>query len=161
MAELRMSLEKVGFADVRTYIQSGNILFSSDEIDSLGLAQKIEKHIEETYSCIVPTLVLNQPSLQAIVDNAPSGWGSDPKWKYNSLFLLPPYDREKVIASIGILKPDIETITPGEGVLYQSMSIELFGRTTTGKLAGVPIYQRMTIRNWNTTRKLAELLRSR
>jgi len=41
----------------------------------------------------------------------------------------------------------------------EAMSLSLFGRTTAGKLASRPIYKRMTIRNYNTATKLAELLK--
>jgi uncharacterized protein (DUF1697 family) len=72
--------------------------------------------------------------------------------------MLKPYDMQQVVADIGDLKPDIEMLIAGEGVLYQSMSLALFGRTTTGKLATKPIYKRMTVRNYNTSMKLLTLL---
>lgn len=59
---------------------------------------------------------------------------------------------------VGELKPDIETIEPGNGVLYQSMSLKMFGRTTTGKLVSNPIYKKITVRNYNTVTKLFSLL---
>ena len=72
--------------------------------------------------------------------------------------MLKPYDMDEAAAAIGELKPDIETIEPGNGVLYQSMSLKIFGRTTTGKLASNPIYKRITVRNNNTVIKLLSLL---
>ena len=158
MADIKESLEHEGFRDIRTYIQSGNILFESDEKDPSLLATKIEEHILSTYGHTVPAVVLDDEQMKQIVNDAPDGWGEDVAWKYNTLFLIPPYDMDEATASIGTLKPDIEVLIPGAGVLYQAMDRRLFGRTTTGKLASLPAYKKMTIRNWNTTRKLLELL---
>ncbi len=72
--------------------------------------------------------------------------------------MIKPFNMDEVIAAIGQLKPGIEMIEPGDGVLYQSMSRALFGRTTTGKLASNPIYKRMTVRNYNTSMKLLGLM---
>lgn len=158
MFDIKASLEKEGLYNIRTYIQSGNILFESNEKDTLIIAKKMEAHILLEYGHTVPVVVLNAPAMRKIVRDAPKGWGEGKEWKYNTLFLIPPYDRDEIIKSIGSLKPDIETLVPGDGVLYQSMSIKLFGKTTTGRLASMPVYQKVTIRNWNTTKKLVELL---
>jgi uncharacterized protein (DUF1697 family) len=72
--------------------------------------------------------------------------------------MIGSHDMTDVVQAIGSLKPDIEAMAPGQGVLYQSMSRELFGRTTTGKLVSSPIYKQMTIRNYNTVTKLLTLL---
>lgn len=158
MADLKSALETDGFTDVKTFIQSGNVLFTSRSKDTLALAKKIENLISDKFNMDVPTLVLSAEQYDRIVKSAPKHFGQNPEWKHNVLFLIPPFDMDQVVAGIGVLKPDIESLVRGEGVLYQSMSIKLFGRTTTGKLAASPVYQQMTIRNWNTTQKLAALL---
>lgn len=158
MAELKVSLEKAGFNNVRTYIQTGNILFDSVKANKIILTQKIEAVIEQSFGLKVRVLVIDHMSYKRMIIAVPKNWGEDRDWKYNLLFLIPPFNMKEVVATIGELKPDAETLTVGEGVLYQSLSIKLFGRTTTGKLASSPIYQQMTIRNWNTARKLLVIL---
>lgn len=158
MADLRECLSGAGFSNVCTYIQSGNVIFESDERDSKALARAIEQAIDASFKCTVGTVVIAKPTWRTLVSNAPSDWGVDKSWKHNILVLLDPSEITEAIAAIGALKPDIETLVPGDGVLYQSMSLEKFGRTTTGKLASNPIYQRMTVRNYNTAVKLAALL---
>jgi uncharacterized protein (DUF1697 family) len=114
--------------------------------------------IEKCFAAKILVVILSQVQLRRIIDNVPVGWMQDAGWKYNYLFLKKPYDMHDVVAAVGELKPDIEAMTPGEGVLYQSMSRQLFGRTTTGKLASKPVYQLMTIRNHNTVTKLLGLM---
>jgi uncharacterized protein (DUF1697 family) len=108
----------------------------------------------------VEVVVFSQSEWRQIIAAAPSSWGADKTWKHNLLVLLPPYNMAEAVTAVGALKPDIEAMRAGDGVLYQSMSQALFGRTTTGKLASNPLYKRLTIRNYNTATKLLALLDS-
>lgn len=158
MAELKSAVESRGFTDVSTYINSGNILFSTDEVDKLKLAKAIAKTIDKTFGLDIKTVVFSADDMQTIVSQMPKDWGDNSEWKYNTLFLIPSYDIDEIITEIGELKPEIEILEQGEGVLYQGVEFKMFGRTRTGKLAGMRCYQQMTIRNYNTTMKLAALL---
>lgn len=158
MSDLKVCLENIGLENVRTYIQSGNVLFESESRDPRVLEKNIETAIEETFGFPVPTVVLSADELKSILDQTPKGWNEDPEWKYNYIFLKSPYDEKEVIDGIGVLKPDIEALTLGKGIIYQSMLFSMYGRTTTGKLASRPVYQLMTIRNHNTVSKLVGLL---
>ena len=157
MSDLRQCLTEAGLKDVRTYIQSGNVVFNAS-LTSTELVNIIERAIMEQFGFEVPTAVFAERQWHKIIQAAPPDWGKDPNWKHNLLILLTPYNMDDVMATVGELKPDIESMVPGEGVIYQSMSRKLFGRTTTGKLASNPIYKRMTIRNYNTSVKLLSLL---
>jgi uncharacterized protein (DUF1697 family) len=158
MIELKACLERAGLCDVLTYINSGNVIFSSQQDDVQKLSMLIENAIKDTFGFSISVVVLSKTQLETIVTSMPEGWVEDKEWKYNYIFLKPPYNMDEVIKAIGVLKPDIETLTPGDGVLYQSMSLKLFGRTTTGKLASSPVYKIMTIRNHNTVTKLYALI---
>jgi uncharacterized protein (DUF1697 family) len=158
MADLKVCLEKAGFQDVKTYIQSGNVLLKSNGTNTAQLAQSIESAIEKQWHIPVGVAVRSEEQWQGIIQAAPQRWGKDTSFKHNLLVMLEPYDIDDALAAIGELKPKIESVTAGDGVLYQSLSWELFGRTTSGKLAGKPIYKRMTVRNYNTSIKLLALL---
>jgi uncharacterized protein (DUF1697 family) len=158
MADLRACLEAMGLSNVRTYINSGNVVFESAERDTSKLQDDIERAITKQFGFRVPVVVLSQPQLQAVIDSVPKNWEVKADWKYNLIFLMPPYDMAEVLAGVGELKPDIEEIVPGKDVLYQSMSRQLFGRTTTGKLASRPVYQQMTVRTTGTVRKLLAMM---
>jgi uncharacterized protein (DUF1697 family) len=157
MPALREALTKAGFENVRTYIQSGNILFTSASTDREQLTRAIHKCIKSTFGLDVAVVLFTKEEWRRIIRNAPDWWGADIEWKHNLLILLPPTSAAETIDAIGRLKPDIEAVLPGEGVVYQSMSFKLFGRTTTGKLASNHIYKMLTIRNYNTATKLLAL----
>ncbi len=158
MSDLKNTLELEDFTGVRTYIQSGNVVFKSPDNDKQILGERIQKCIARHFKAPVRAAVFSKSEWQKIVDDAPKWWGRDTTWKHNILVMLHPYDTEQAAEAIGELKPGIELLSPGLGVLYQSVSISKFGRSTTGKLASNPIYKQMTIRNYNTATKLLTLL---
>lgn len=158
MADLRTALEADGFKDVRTYIASGNVIFRAGRPDA---AARVARVIKDNFKLDVEVVVFTAKQWRAVVDNAPSWWGDDEKFRHYLLILLDRRESKKVIDAIGELKPDIELIETGPGVLYQSVEIASIGKATSGsKLASNAAYKRMTIRNYNTAVKLAKLLSS-
>ena len=158
MSDLKSELSDAGFEAVSSYINSGNIIFSSPNRDTDRLAREIETIIAKKFRLNVDVIVLSKSDWLAIIKNAPGWWGHDTTRKHNLIVLLKPYNMLEVLAAIGELKPGIESAEAGNGVIYQSLSLQDFGKTTTGKLAANPIYKRMTIRNFNTATKLLHLL---
>lgn len=158
MSHLKDIVASLGYANVRTYINSGNVLFETGKTSELALAHDIEKAITKSHSLDVRVVVKSEASYRKIIKGVPANWGEKQGWKYNLLFLIPPYDSAVVMADIGELKPDIELVVPGEGVIYQALLFEKFGRTSSGKLASRASYKQMTVRNWNTSQKLLHIL---
>src|SRR5579863_5669733 len=71
MAELKTLYEDLGFKNVTTYIQSGNVVFLTDEKDIPSLADKIEKSIHKKYGFRVPIITRTVKEIQALVDGNP------------------------------------------------------------------------------------------
>jgi uncharacterized protein (DUF1697 family) len=69
MSELKALYENMGFKNISTYIQSGNVIFESDTID--GLSEKISKKIKETFQLNIPVILRNQKELQNILERNP------------------------------------------------------------------------------------------
>lgn len=157
MATLKESFEHLAYDNVRSYINSGNIMFETASRPTLALASEIEKTIEESFSLTVRVVVIAESEYRTMIANVPSGWGKKADWKYNLLFLIPPYDTKSIVEDIGELKPDIEIMKVGEGVIYQALLFSSYGKTTTGKLAARASYKQMTVRNWNTAQRLLAL----
>ena len=97
MPELKTALGEKGFADVKTYLNSGNVIFSDDETDAVKLAEKIRKIIFETFNLEIPVFVISQDELKVLLSRAPSWWGSDSKDIYDNLiFAIAPHSIETV-----------------------------------------------------------------
>ncbi len=71
MADLKKLLKETRLKDIVTYIQSGNIIFKSEEIKTDVLENKIREVIKNHYGFDVPVLVLTKESIVHIVENTP------------------------------------------------------------------------------------------
>lgn len=79
------------FEEVKTYLNSGNIIFSSDEDDTKKLANQIERMIKRWFDLDIPVFVISKEALMKNLQNAPKWWGTDNKEVYNNLiFIMPP-----------------------------------------------------------------------
>ena len=158
MSEVRDCLESRGMQNVSTYINSGNIIFSSKINDAYKLRLCIEEALGQVFGLEITVVVIEASRYIHAIQQAPSWWGRDHDWKHNAIFIIEPQTTAEVLGAIGDLRPNIEAVQAGDGVIFQSLEFSKFGQTTTGKIAGSPIYKYLTIRNYNTTRKLALLL---
>ena len=158
MIDLKLCLEDVGFKDVHTYIQSGNVLFSAAGSDQVKLTKEIEDALSKTFTYESRVVVRSRKQMKDIVTHAPKGFGSDPAtYRYDVIFLKEPLSAAKAMKSVAT-KEGVDQAFAGKGVLYFS---RLSSRATQSKLARIitlPMYQSMTIRNWNTTTKLLSML---
>lgn len=76
MEELRLTFQKLGFENITTYIQSGNVVFTSAETATLQLAAKIAESIKTDFGFEVPVMVLSCEELKAIIGNNPLNDGT-------------------------------------------------------------------------------------
>jgi uncharacterized protein (DUF1697 family) len=156
MAALRACFEELGFSDVATYIQSGNVLFRTGG-KRAELTARIEGALAEAFSYQASVLLRSKKQMQAIVAGAPKGFGAAPEeYRYDVLFLKKPLTAATAMKTVPT-RPGVDQVHPGTGVLYFSRLINEASRSQLSKLVSLPIYQRMTIRNWRTTTKLLEM----
>ncbi|MCW8965659.1 MAG: DUF1697 domain-containing protein [Candidatus Pacearchaeota archaeon] len=155
--ELRQLFLDLGFENIRTHIQSGNILFRSNKKSSKILAKNIEEELSARFSYAARAVVLSYDQYKSAVESAPGNWGKDNKQKHNALFLLGNSIPTKVSTELPSQKPGIEAIALGENVIFWSVSKEHLTKTSYMKLAKLQVYQEVTIRNHNTVLKLLQL----
>ncbi len=160
MAKLKVFLEELGCANVTTYIQSGNVVLQSKRSAKM-LAQEIEKHLPKKFkldSSIIKILVLTTNQLQHVIDKKPKGFGDQPN-KYHSdvVFMIDV----SVTEAMRVFSPreGVDEVWSGEGVIYSQRLSAQRTKSRLSKIVGTPAYQSMTIRNWNTTTKLLEMMK--
>jgi len=158
MSSLKKSFETLGFTDVVTYINSGNIIFKSKETDARKLESKIEKMLAKEYQLESKVVLRSLAEMAQLVQSLPRNWGGDSNWRYNVIFLRHTIDSEEILAEIEV-KKDIEEVVYRPGTLLWSAEVSALTRTNMLKLSSRKMYQDMTIRNLNTTRKLHELMK--
>lgn len=157
MSELKQSLKQLAFSEVRTYLNSGNVIFSSEETDTLTLAEEIEALIARQFGLEIPVFVITLEALKDILNHAPDWWGTDNKEIYDNLiFILPPATFSEVYAEIGEPNQELEQIREYQGAVFWSFSRKDYQKTNWwSETAKADISRRLTIRTANTVRKAA------
>ncbi len=157
MADLRAAFEEHGYTAVRTYIQSGNVLFES-AAPPASLEADVEALVERRFGIPIIVVVRSHAQLRAIVRRAPDGFGAAPDtYHSDALFLKPPLTARSAMRIVE-LRDGVDQAWPGTGVLYFARLSAQRTRSKLSKVASTPEYQLMTIRSWTTTTKLLALL---
>ena len=157
MADLRACLEADGFGDVRTYIQSGNVVFTASG-SSATLTARLERTLSAGFGYEATVAVRSARQLRAIVDAAPKGFGVDrERYRSDVLFLMPPLTPARAIADVPT-REDVDRAWTGPGVLYFERLDARAAQSRLSKIVLLPIYRSLTIRNWATTCRLLEML---
>lgn len=161
MKELKELFEKNEFQDVITYINSGNIILSTEDSDIDFLKRKCEALILEKFRLDIPVMIISAADLFAALSNAPDWWDLDQEAKHNAMFVIPPTTVAEVFKEVGEIKPEYEKVGHFGRVIFWSASIKKFSRTRWSKVVGSSVYSSITIRNANTVKKLVELCYTR
>jgi Uncharacterized protein conserved in bacteria len=157
MAELKNMFEKLGFFDVSSYINSGNIIFSSNDIDEEELIRKCRSEIAKQFKLDISVTVISAKDLSEALENAPAWWDSDPQSKHNAIFVIPPAVAEDIIENVGAAKTEYEQVGVYGQVIFWSAPIATFSKTRWSKVVSSDAYGSITIRNANTAKKLLQL----
>ena len=160
MADLKAALEALPAAEVKTYLNSGNAAFSSEETDVPALTQALGDLLRTRCGLSVPVLVLPQADLASALDQAPDWWGSEDKEIYDNLiFLIPPVTLAQVHDGLGDPKDGLEWAQDHqEAMIFWSFRRKDYQKTNWWpRTASVPVGQQLTIRTAGTVRKLAVL----
>lgn len=158
MTALKTCFEELGLQDVHTYIQSGNVLFSAAGSDQAKLTKQIEEALSSMFNYESRVVVRSLKQMKAVVAGAPKGFGSDPAtYRYDAIFLKEPLTAAQAMKSVRT-KEGVDQAFAGKGVLYFSRLISKATQSQLTRIIGMPIYQSMTIRNWNTTTKLLNMM---
>lgn len=156
MAELRRCYEALGFTGVSTYINSGNVIFEAPAADVAKLVARCETAMEQQFGFRIICSIITAAELLQALAQAPDWWNKGDA-KHNAIFVIAPKTVEAVMAEVGHPKPDYEQVAACQPIIFWSAPLETYGRTRYSKIVGSKAYGWVTIRNANTTTKLAEL----
>ena len=156
MERLRAGFEALGFAHVKTYVQSGNVIFETDEPPA-GLAAKIEGKILDEFGFEVPVLTKSAKELKDIV-------------KRNPFVKDDQIDQAKLHVTFLSSDPPRNALESLQPLAVGAEQVRLAGRAVylfcpngygTTKLTNTALEKKLscraTTRNWATTNKLLEM----
>lgn len=156
MADLKTCFEDAGLQNVTTYINSGNVIFESGMTNIAELITHCEQAIEKQFGFHVICSVIAAETLADALRHAPAWWNKG-EAKHNAIFVIAPRRAKDIAQEIGGANPEYEKVAVHEPVIFWSAPVETFSRTRYSKIVSSKAYQFVTIRNANTTLKLAEL----
>src|SRR5262245_3256016 len=161
MAPLRALLEDLGFSNVSTYIASGNVMLGA-QLRTDGAKDRIEDALPKRFkldAALIKVLILTPEQLEAIVSNRPKGFGDEPgKYHSDAVFLM-GLDAAETMAVFDP-REGVDAVWPGDGVIYSRRLSAQRTKSRLNKALSSPAYRSMTIRSWQTTLTLLELLRA-
>ena len=162
MADLRALMADLGHTDVATYIQSGNAVFTSDETDTIKLADELQQAIADRLSVDCGVVVITRDELQQVIDDNPFPAEDNPK-ALHAVFRqaeLTDAERAKVAEAQGRAQAkgcDDEAVIVGRTMFLHTPNG--LGRSElSAQLSRTAASKTGTARNWATVHKLRTML---
>jgi uncharacterized protein (DUF1697 family) len=161
MSDLKASLERYGFDNVKTYIQSGNVVLESAKGNLASVSARLKRCISEDFP-EVDTLVVVKTGeqLKRIVRLAPREWTTRDDLRCYVALVSDPYSAGDLISKLRP-KEGVDFLIPGDGVVYMSTLLSGLTKSGLSKVTSQEIYKAMTMRNFNTMKKMVALLESK
>ncbi len=157
MTSLKELFAELGFTDISTYINSGNIIFNTNSQNTLELCHKIESALANHYGFNIPIVLVTAQDLHAIKDKLPKGWTNDIEQKTDIIFLWEPYNRPETVTQIHT-NPQVDQLIYLNGIIVWHINRENYSQSGMHDFIGTDVYKYMTARNINTVRKLIDLI---
>ena len=160
MAQLCQELTDLGLEKVETYINSGNIFFTSTA-PKAQLVEKLEAFFEVHYPFIQSFSLLSQEDYEEELKSLPDWWNEDLARK-DVLFYTESLDVAQVIETVESLELEDEVVHFGRlGIFWGKFSEESYYATAYHKyLLKMPFYRNITIRNAKTFDKIGQMLKN-
>ena len=157
MNALEAVYEQLGFLDVITYVQSGNVVFCSEIDDSNEIEQLIKSKIKEVFDFDVPVIVLTKDELEEIVADNPFTKDSSKNTEFLHFTFLQARPDYSSIESIANKRQEGEDIAFSNNVVYLYCPLGYGNTKLTTNLLENLLKVEATTRNYNTTMVLLKL----
>ncbi len=153
MKQLKQLFESLNYTNVVTYLNSGNVIFESEN-DQETLKKEIPEILEKEFGFEIQTLVKSETEIKTIADAIPQEWENNAEQKTDVAYLFPEIDSAKTIDKLPIKKEFID-IRYVKGAIFWNVKRKVYNKSHLNKINGLKQYQLMTVRNVNTARHLA------
>lgn len=158
MKELKQVFEEAGMISVKTYINSGNIVFADAGRSKQEIMAVLEEAIHAHFGLRIKVLVYSIDDYTRIAEAVPDDCTNDDRLKSDVLFLWEEADQEAVMQQLP-LKPEIDRAQYVPGAILWSVDRDKVTRSGMAKIVGTKLYKLVTIRNVNSVRKIHELMK--
>ena len=158
MSDLKTEFERLGFADVTTYLNSGNVCISAENENIVEIKRVIETMINDRFSLNVLVHVVSKQDLADILDNAPNWWGTENKEQYDNLiFVITENTTDEICDMLGRPSDGLEFVQVYKEVIFWTFDRNAYQKCNWWKkTAGAGIAEKLTIRTANTVRNMCK-----
>ena len=158
MGDLQKSLEALGFTDVKTLLNSGNVIFSTDDTDSSVLKKKIEAKLENAFGWNINVIIRSQKDIQSIVERNPF----EPVivTPETRLYVTLLSEKPKVAIHIPYETPEknYTILEVSQNAVFSVLTLsEKYNTTDAMNVLEKEFGKNITTRNWNTVVKLVSI----
>jgi len=160
MAAIKEALVALGLSEVRTYINSGNVIFSSRASDAQRLTARVEKALEQHTGMAIKVLVMDHRTLKKLIDAIPRNWVDDKTMRTYVLLLWKEIDDRTILDRLPV-SPGVDELKYAPGAVVWRVDRENVTRSRMSRLVGTALYKKITIRSANTMRKLNDMTADR
>jgi len=157
MDALKAMCSRMGFQNIQTYIQSGNLIFQYQKQDPIQLSKKIEQEIAEHFLFDVPVIVLELEELDLLIDNNPFGADTIKNTDFFHVTFLsdvPDVDLINVMTEVGYQDDEFYHV-------HKAIYLYCPNGYSNSKLTNGFIEKKLkvtaTTRNWKTTKELQRI----
>lgn len=157
MSKLKKTFESLGFKNVATYINSGNVIFSHGGKDQEKAARKIEKGILQDFQFEVKVLVRDAENLLNVCKEIPRAWEQEVGMRPHIAFLWKEIDNPDILKQISI-NQKVDKVKYVSGALLWNVDLRNYSKSTMYKFVSTKITKQVTVRSVNTVRKLNQMM---
>ena len=159
MNDLKLNFIDLGYSNVKTYLNSGNVIFDSSTNDIDFLTEQIENMIKIKFNIDVPVYINYFDNIKELLEHYPTWWGNDDKKIYdNIIFIIKPHTFEEVYDILGEENKKYEKIGNYKNFIFWSYELENYRKTNWwSRTINTSISNALTIRTANTIKKIVEL----
>lgn len=158
MKELADTFERLGFGDIKTYINSGNVVFTTSVANEANLVKKIEMAIYKRFGFKIRVMIKSRSEMAAIVKKIPQEWVTDKNMRTEVLFLWSEVNKPGVVKQI-VTNPDVDHLIYVKGAIVWNFDRADYKKSKIDTFIGTHVYKNMTGRNANTARKLLAMMK--
>jgi uncharacterized protein (DUF1697 family) len=153
MVDLKGAFERCGMENVSTFIQSGNVIFETEKKSIHEIVAVLEETLSKSFNYQSRIVVLSQSQLKRVVAESPLLWEKNVDARCYIAFVKEPFTPQDILKEI-TLKEGVDSVEIGKGVLYMTTLFSGITKSGFSKLIGTSVYKQITIRNYNTARKI-------
>ena len=156
MKKLKSSFEALGFTNVVTYINSGNIIFEDNAKKKNVIINEIEACIKNDFGLEIKVLINDFESIKNICKKLPDNWVKNDLMRTDVMFLWEEFDNKNIIEQLPV--KSVDNVKYALGAVLWNVEDKDYNKSGMQKLIGTKIYKNMTVRNVNTVRKIYEIM---